>query len=75
MPLMKVLMTEATNPVTVETIMDVLSGVTSVITPQVIIGFLAGIIGVAITYVLLWWGVRKGFKSVMKAVTKGKLSV
>lgn len=75
MPLMKILLTDATNPVTFETIMDILSGVTSIITPQTIIGFLAGIIGVAITYVLLWWGTRKGFKSVMKAVLKGKLSV
>lgn len=63
------------NIISVETIMDILSGITSVVTPQVIVGFIAGIIGVAITYVLLWWGARKGFKSIMKAVFKGRLSV
>lgn len=70
----KMCLTEG-GSISVETIMDILSGITSVVTPQVIVGFIAGIIGVAITYVLLWWGARKGFKSIMKAVFKGRLSV
>lgn len=73
MPLLRLALTD--SGVTVETIMDVLSGITNVITPQTIIAFLAGIVGVGISYVLLWWGTRKGFKSIMKAVTKGRLSV
>lgn len=45
------------------------------ITPGQIVTVLAGIIGVGMTFVLMWFGVRKLISIFKKAVTKGKISV
>lgn len=45
------------------------------ITPAQIVTVLAGIIGVGMTFVLMWFGVRKLISIFKKAVTKGKISV
>ena len=45
------------------------------ITPVQIVAILAGIIGVGMTFVLMWFGVRKLISIFKKAVTKGKISV
>ena len=45
------------------------------ITPAQLVAILAGIIGVGMTFVLMWFGVRKLISIFRKAVTKGKISV
>lgn len=45
------------------------------ITPVQIVAVLAAIIGVGMTFVLMWFGVRKLVSIFKKAVTKGKISV
>ena len=45
------------------------------ITPAQIVTVLAAIIGVGMTFVLMWFGVRKLVSIFRKAVTKGKISV
>lgn len=45
------------------------------ITPAQIITVLAAMIGVGMTFVLMWFGVRKLVSIFKKAVTKGKISV
>ena len=69
-----VLLTEVSG-VTVQDIMGILDGVTNTFSVSAIVAFIAGIIGLAITYVFLWWGARKGFKAIMGAVTRGELRI
>lgn len=57
---------------TIEPLMSALSGS---ITPAQIIAVLASIIGVGMTFVLMWFGARKLVSIFKKAVTKGKISV
>lgn len=45
------------------------------ITPAQIVLVLAAMIGVGMTFVLMWFGVRKLVSIFKKAVTKGKISV
>lgn len=51
------------------------TALTSSITPAQIVAVLAGIIGVGMTFVLMWFGIRKLISIFRKAVTKGKISV
>lgn len=44
------------------------------ITPGQIVAVLAAIIGVGMSFVLMWFGVRKLVSIFRKAVTKGKIS-
>lgn len=50
------------------------TALTASITPAQIVAVLAGIIGVGMTFVLMWFGVRKLISIFKKAVTKGKIS-
>lgn len=50
------------------------TALTSSITPAEIVTVLASIIGVGMTFVLMWFGVRKLISIFRKAVTKGKIS-
>lgn len=50
------------------------TALTESITPAQIVTVLAGIIGVGMTFVLMWFGVRKLISIFRKAVTKGKIS-
>ena len=50
------------------------TALTSSITPAQIVDLLASIIGVGMTFVLMWFGVRKLISIFRKAVTKGKIS-
>ena len=43
------------------------------ITPQQLIAILAGIVGVGMTFVLMWFGARKLRQIFTNAVTKGKI--
>ena len=59
----------------ISTVIQPLStALTSSITPAQIVAVLAGIIGVGMTFVLMWFGVRKLISIFRKAVTKGKIS-
>lgn len=54
---------------------DIASAITSVWSVSTIVGILAGLIGVGVTFTLLWWGVRKTTRSIMSAVKRGRISV
>ena len=58
----------------VEIIEPLTTAVTSSITPGQIIAMLAAVVGVGMTFVLMWFGVRKLISIFRKAVTKGKIS-
>ena len=45
------------------------------ITPAQLVTILAAIIGVGMSFVLMWFGVRKLVSIFKKAVTRGKISV
>lgn len=57
------------------TIEPLMNALTSSITPAQIIAVLASIIGVGMTFVLMWFGARKLVAIFKKAVTRGKISV
>lgn len=50
------------------------TALTSSITPAQIVAILASIVGVGMSFVLMWFGVRKLISIFKKAVTKGKIS-
>lgn len=58
-----------------ETIEPLMTALTASITPGQIIAVLASIIGVGMTFVLMWFGARKLVSIFKKAVTRGKISV
>lgn len=64
-----------TEVVTAETIMSILTAITDVMSVTQIVAMIAGIFAVAMTFVFLWWGIRKGYKSILVAVTRGKLKI
>lgn len=57
------------------TIKPLQDALVSSITPTQIVGVLAAMVGVGMTFVLMWFGVRKLISIFRKAVTKGKISV
>lgn len=59
----------------VNTLAPLSEALTASITPGQIVAVLAAIIGVGMTFVLMWFGVRKLISIFRKAVTKGKISV
>lgn len=70
-----VYLTTAAETVSSTTIMDILTAITSVFSVSQIVAMVAGILGVSMTFVFLWWGVRKGGKVIIKAVKSGKFSL
>ncbi len=59
----------------ISTVLDPISeALTTAITPGQIVGIIASVIGVGMTFVLMWFGVRKLISIFRKAVTKGKIS-
>lgn len=67
------LFTPATpEPITVTTIQSILDTVTTQFSVSNIVAMIAGILGVTVAFVFLWWAVRKGFKAIVAAATKGK---
>lgn len=59
----------------VEVVEPLKTALVASITPAQIVVVLASIIGVGMTFVLMWFGVRKLVSIFKKAVTKGKISV
>lgn len=58
----------------VEILQPLTTAVTNSITPAQIVAIIAGVIGVGMSFVLMWFGVRKLISIFRKAVTKGKIS-
>lgn len=56
-----------------ETIAPLATAVTSSITPGDLIAVLASIVGIGMTFVLMWFGARKIKQIFTNAVTKGKI--
>lgn len=61
-----------TTTVDSSTIMDILSAITNTFSVSQIVAMIAGILGVSMTFVFLWWGVKKGAATVITAVKSGK---
>lgn len=62
-------------PIGYDEISSILTSVTSQFSVGNIVAMIAGILGVTVVFVFLWWGVRKGFKAITKAATRGKPTV
>ena len=62
-------------PIGYDEISSILTSVTSQFSVANIVAMIAGILGVTVVFVFRWWGVRKGFKAITKAATRGKPTV
>lgn len=65
----------ASNPTTTvgfDDIKSILQAVTAQFSTSNIVSMIAGILGVTVSFVFLWWGARKGFKAIVGAATRGK---
>ena len=67
--------TPTVAPIGYDDISSILTSVTSQFSVANIVAMIAGILGVTVVFVFLWWGVRKGFKAITKAATRGKPTV
>lgn len=75
-PLHNIFMTATTPPtVTTSDIQEIMSGVTSQFSIANITSFLAYIIGASIGFVFLWWAIRKAWRAVLAASTRGKAKI
>ena len=66
---------DGATTVTTSTIMDILTAITAQFSVAQIVAMIAGILGVSMAFVFLWWGVRKGASVVFRAVKSGKFSI
>lgn len=62
-------------PVGYSDISQILTTVTNQFSVSNIVAMIAGILGVTVGFIFLWWGVRKGFRAIVGAATKGKPKV
>lgn len=60
------------EPISISTIQSILDTVTTQFSVSNIVAMIAGILGVTVAFVFLWWAVRKGFRAIVAAATKGK---
>ena len=65
------ILAEAT-PIGFTDIQSILTAVTSQFSVANIVAMIAGILGVTVGFVFLWWGALKGFRAIVAAATKGK---
>lgn len=65
----------AATPIPAETIQDVLTSVTNTFSITTIVQYVSYILGATVGFVLVWWGIRKAFKAIKNAATKGKAGV
>lgn len=61
--------------VSLDSFKSVLESITGQFSITQIVAVLAGIIGLGIGFVFMWWGIRKGISSLMGAIKKGKAKV
>ena len=54
------------------TFASIFDGITSQFSVSNIVALLGGLVAFCITFVFLWWGVKKGFAAAMRAVKSGK---
>lgn len=52
-----------------------ISALTGAITPAQVLAVLASVVGVGMTFFLMWLGVRKAIRAFSSAVTSGKLRI
>ena len=74
-PAMFLAETPTVAPVGYDDISSILTTVTSQFSVSNIVAMIAGILGVTVAFVFLWWGVRKGFRAITRAATRGKPSI
>ena len=60
--------------VTYNDISSIFEQISSQFSVSSIVSLLAGVLGVSIAFVFLWWAVRKLIKIVMSAIRKGRVS-
>ena len=65
----------AATPIPAETLQSVLTAVTDTFSVSTIVSYIAYILGATVGFVLIWWGIRKAFKAIKNAATKGKAGV
>ena len=67
----------ATQAPTVSTtdVQGIMSAVTSQFSISNITTFLAYIIGACVAFVFLWWAVRKAWRAILAATTRGKAKI
>lgn len=75
MMVLRAFLTTSAETVTSNTIMDILTAITNQFSVTQIVAMIAGLLGVSMTFVFLWWGVRKGSKMVISAVKSGKFRI
>lgn len=66
---------EETTAVTYETLKPILDSVTAQFSVANIVSMIAGLVGICVVFVFLWWGARKGFSAIKAAVMRGKLKM
>lgn len=65
----------ATPSVSTSDIQTILTPVTDQFSVSNITSFLAYIIGAGVVFVFLWWGVRKAWRAILAATTRGKAKI
>ena len=73
--LMSVLGAETGTPITVDDLKPVFDAMTAQVSVSTIVGVLAGVVGLGIGIVFMWWVARKGTSTLFGAFRKGKMSV
>ena len=63
------------TPVTADAWKPVIDALTKQISVQTVIAALATFVAAGIGLVFMWWGLRKGLRSLMSAFRKGRMSV
>lgn len=61
--------------VTLSDVQPILDEISKFISVENIVAVLAAVTAVSVSFVFLWWGVRKVIRMIMSAFRKGKLSV
>lgn len=58
----------------VETIQPIISALTSVITVQAVVTIIAAVIGITISFALMWWAARYVSRKINSAFKRGRAS-
>lgn len=61
--------------ITASTFDSLMSGITGVFDPEIIVGIMTSIVTKGAPYALLYWGARKALRAIFSAVKKGKVRV
>lgn len=72
MGFLPILLSSTTPSVSTSDIQAIMTPVTDQFSVSNITSFIAYIIGAAVVFVFLWWGVRKAWRAILAATTRGK---